>query len=78
MTVFSAPDYPQFQPSNEDRFNNLGAVAVLRGSRECFTSPEIVEYPAVPRPQVTYCADQAREQEAKCKGNCVNRQRHWE
>lgn len=52
MTVFSAPDYPQFQPTNEDRFNNLGAVAVLRGSRDSFTSPEIVEYSAAPRPQV--------------------------
>ncbi|KAL3146432.1 hypothetical protein ABBQ32_003111 [Trebouxia sp. C0010 RCD-2024] len=51
MTVFSAPDYPQFQPSNEDRFNNLGAVAVLRGSHGSYTSPEMVEYSAVPRPQ---------------------------
>ncbi|KAL3157028.1 hypothetical protein ABBQ38_001277 [Trebouxia sp. C0009 RCD-2024] len=51
MTVFSAPDYPQFQPSNEDRFNNLGAVAVLRGSHASYTSPELVEYSAVPRPQ---------------------------
>ena len=78
MTVFSAPDYPQFQPNNEDRFNNLGAVAVLRGSREGFTSPEIVEYPAVPRPQVTHCANQACEQEAQRKGNCLDLQKHRE
>lgn len=52
MTVFSAPDYPQFQPANEDRFNNQGAVAVLRSSHDSFTSPEIVEYSAVPRPEV--------------------------
>ena len=52
MTVFSAPDYPQFQPSSEDRFNNLGAVAVLRGSQDNFASPEMLEYPAAPRPQV--------------------------
>lgn len=53
MTVFSAPDYPQFQPNNEDRFNNLGAVAVLRGSQGNYASPEMVEYPAAPRPQVS-------------------------
>lgn len=51
MTVFSAPDYPQFQPSQEDRFNNLGAVAVLRGSHDNYASPEMIEYPAAPRPQ---------------------------
>ena len=64
MTVFSAPDYPQFQPTNEDRFNNLGAVAVLKGSRDSFTAPEIVEYSAVPRPQVICCARPASEEEA--------------
>lgn len=52
MTVFSAPDYPQFQPKHEDRFNNLGAVAVLRGSQDNYASPEMVEYPAAPRPEV--------------------------
>lgn len=51
MTVFSAPDYPQFQPSSEDRFNNLGAVAVLRGSHDNFATPEMVEFPAAPRPE---------------------------
>ena len=54
MTVFSAPDYPQFQPSQEDRFNNLGAVAVLRGSHDNYASPEMIEYTAVPRPQVSH------------------------
>ena len=53
MTVFSAPDYPQFQSSQEDRFNNLGAVAVLRGCQDNYTSPEMVEYAAAPRPQVS-------------------------
>ena len=52
MTVFSAPDYPQFQPTNEDRFNNLGAVAILRGNHDDYTVPEMVEYSAAPRPQV--------------------------
>ncbi|DBA68202.1 TPA: hypothetical protein ACH3X2_013819 [Trebouxia sp. C0005] len=51
VTVFSAPDYPQFQPSREDRFNNLGAVAVLRGSHDNYASPEMIEYSAAPRPQ---------------------------
>lgn len=67
MTVFSAPDYPQFQPSNEDRFNNLGAVAVLRGSRGNYTFPEMVEYSAVPRPQVT-CHVHPHDQ---CSGICA-------
>ncbi len=54
VTVFSAPDYPQFQPSREDRFNNLGAVAVLRGSHDNYASPEMIEYPAAPRPHVSH------------------------
>ncbi len=54
VTVFSAPDYPQFQPSQEDRFNNLGAVAVLRGSHDNYASPEMIEYSAAPRPQVSH------------------------
>ena len=54
MTVFSAPDYPQFQPSSEDRFKNLGADAVLLGSSDNYASPEMVEYSAAPRPQVYY------------------------
>lgn len=65
MTVFSAPDYPQFQPINEDRFNNLGAVAVLRGSHGNYTSPELVEYSAVPRPQVNCHTHPACEHEPK-------------
>ena len=54
VTVFSAPDYPQFQPNHEDRFNNLGAVAVLRGSHDNYASPEMIEYSAAPRPQVSH------------------------
>lgn len=33
MTVFSAPDYPQFMSSHERRYNNSGACAVLSGAR---------------------------------------------
>lgn len=55
MTVFSAPDYPQFQPNDNDRFNNMGAVAVLRSSQGNYTQPELVEYSAVPRPPVSVC-----------------------
>ena len=54
VTVFSAPDYPQFQPSQEDRFYNLGAVAVLRGSHDNYASPEMIEYSAAPRPPVSH------------------------
>jgi len=52
MTVFSAPDYPQFQPVDDpkDRFNNLGAVAVL--SHPDWSAPRMKQYEAVkPRPQ---------------------------
>ena len=72
MTVFSAPDYPQFQPTNEDRFNNLGAVAVLTGSRDSFTAPEMVEYPAVPRPQVSCSACPASAEEAHRPGKPIS------
>lgn len=53
MTVFSAPDYPQFQPNDGERFNNLGAVAVLRSEHGNYTQPELVEYSAAPRPVVS-------------------------
>ena len=53
MTVFSAPDYPQFQPNDNDRFNNLAAVAMLRSSQGDYTEPELVEYSAAPRPPVS-------------------------
>ena len=47
-TVFSAPDYPQFQET-EIRSNNLGAVAVLSGPN--WTTPRFVTYQAMlPRP----------------------------
>mmetsp|Transcript_2159 Transcript_2159/g.6377 ORF Transcript_2159/g.6377 Transcript_2159/m.6377 type:complete len:379 (-) Transcript_2159:210-1346(-) len=51
MTVFSAPDYPQFQPVDDpkDRFNNLAAVAVLSGPD--FATPVMKQFAAVkPRP----------------------------
>ncbi|CAL8460824.1 g355 [Coccomyxa elongata] len=51
MTVFSAPDYPQFQTDGQERYHNLGAVAVLRGPS--WDTPSFVQYEAVhPRPQV--------------------------
>lgn len=55
VTVFSAPDYPQFQPNDDDRFNNLGAVAVLRNDQGHYTEPDFVEYSAAPRPPVSPC-----------------------
>ncbi len=52
MTVFSAPDYPQFQADGEERYNNLAAVAVL--SSPGYDEPRFVQYNAVlPRPAVS-------------------------
>jgi hypothetical protein len=51
-TVFSAPDYPQFTAPDEERHNNLAAVAVLRGPG--WNDPDMVQYGAVhPRPPAT-------------------------
>lgn len=50
MTVFSAPDYPQFM-EGEERYNNTGAVVVLR--EPDYAIPEIKQFSAVlPRPDV--------------------------
>lgn len=50
MTVFSAPDYPQFQEGPE-RLVNKAAVALL--SAPDWATPRMVQYDAVqPRPQV--------------------------
>jgi len=50
MTVFSAPDYPQFQTSDE-RYNNLGAVLRLR--EPDYATPEPLQFAAqLPRPPV--------------------------
>ena len=52
MTVFSAPDYPQFQADDDDRYNNLAAVALL--SSPCYDEPHFLQYSAVlPRPAVS-------------------------
>lgn len=48
MTVFSAPDYPQFQ-AGSDRFYNRGAVAVL--SAPDYTTPSMQQFDAAPRPE---------------------------
>lgn len=50
MTVFSAPDYPQFMHEGIPRYRNKGCVAVL--SEPYFCSPEMVKYEAAPRPKV--------------------------
>ena len=50
MTVFSAPDYPQFQ-TTEERYCNLGAVLRLR--EPDFATPEPLQFAAqLPRPPV--------------------------
>lgn len=51
-TVFSAPDYPQFQADEDERYNNVAAVAVL--SSPSYDEPCFVQYTAVlPRPAVS-------------------------
>ncbi|TVU44113.1 hypothetical protein EJB05_03546, partial [Eragrostis curvula] len=51
ITVFSAPDYPQFQAcGSEDRYNNLGAYVVL--SAPDFARPMFCSFEATkPRPE---------------------------
>ncbi|CAN6274011.1 unnamed protein product [Urochloa humidicola] len=50
ITLFSVPDYPQFQ-ATENRYNNGGAYIVL--SPPDFTDPEYHSFKAVkPRPEV--------------------------
>lgn len=50
-TIFSAPDYPQFQAEGEERYANLGAVAIL--SAPDYATPDIQTFDAVkPRPPV--------------------------
>ncbi|KAK7250747.1 hypothetical protein RIF29_33391 [Crotalaria pallida] len=50
VTVFSAPDYPQFQ-ATEERYNNKGAYVVLEPPN--FDNPIFHEFSAVtPRPKV--------------------------
>lgn len=50
MTIFSAPDYPQFQLPGE-RYSNLGAV--LRLSAPDYATPAVLQFSAsLPRPEV--------------------------
>jgi serine/threonine-protein phosphatase 5 len=51
ITVFSAPDYPQFMAEGVDRYKNKAAVAVLTGPN--YDTPAMTQYEAaLPRPQV--------------------------
>lgn len=49
MTVFSAPDYPQFQDGPE-RYDNKAAVAVLTAPD--WAAPQFLSYAAQPRPPI--------------------------
>jgi len=52
MTVFSAPDYPQFINPEASRYQNKAAVFILKPPD--YTNPEIKQFEAVlPRPCVT-------------------------
>ncbi|KAL6776700.1 hypothetical protein ACKKBF_B30600 [Auxenochlorella protothecoides x Auxenochlorella symbiontica] len=49
MTVFSAPDYPQFVPESHARYNNKAALAVLTAPD--YAAPTFLQFEAVrPRP----------------------------
>lgn len=50
VTVFSAPDYPQFLGSDELRISNKGAIIVLNAPD--YASPEVVRFSASKRPEV--------------------------
>lgn len=47
FTCFSAPDYPQFQDT-EDRYRNKAAVAVL--TAPTWHEPRFLQFEAAPRP----------------------------
>lgn len=52
MTIFSAPDYPQFVSPDTQRYENKAAVIVLSGPE--YSTPEIKQYEAIlPRPKAT-------------------------
>ena len=52
----SAPDYPQFQADDSDRYGNMAAVAKLRGPD--WHTPEMIQFGAVhPRPPAVACYD---------------------
>jgi serine/threonine-protein phosphatase 5 len=52
MTVFSAPDYPQFLPDDAERYRNKAAVAIL--SAPDFATPVMKQFEAaLPRPEAT-------------------------
>jgi len=49
LTLFSAPDYPQFQPGTK-RNNNQAAFVVLQA--DSISTPTFHQFAAVPRPVV--------------------------
>jgi hypothetical protein len=52
ITLFSAPDYPQFQ-ATEERYNNKGAYIVLEAPD--FSKPQFFEFDAIkPRPKAKF------------------------
>lgn len=54
VTVFSAPDYPQFMAEGEHRHNNRAAVLHLTAPD--YTTPQVESFEAdLPRPQVSLC-----------------------
>ena len=50
VTVFSAPDYPQFRDYGETRHNNLGAFIRLKGETKFCSIDDIFSFESTPRP----------------------------
>lgn len=56
MTLFSAPDYPQFIADGDDRYHNKAAVLHLTAPD--YATPQVDSFEAVlPRPQVRLGVD---------------------
>jgi serine/threonine-protein phosphatase 5 len=50
VTVFSAPDYPQFRDFGDTRHNNEGAFIRLKGDSNFCSVDDVCFFSATPRP----------------------------
>ena len=55
VTVFSAPDYPQFRCDDDERIKNTASV--LKLLPPTYSEYTVIEYSAVARPHATCCYD---------------------
>lgn len=71
VTVFSAPDYPQFVPEAHARYENKAALAVLTGPE--YAMPTFLQFEAVhPRPAVSQGGRLGWEARGKGGGLCLS------